>query len=156
LLQSGQPVFDEREILTRGNGVRSIHSRRLLVDDGRGAHPYVLGVVDDVTERKAAEARIAQLAHYDPLTGLPNRTLFREQLEKELSLVRRGAELAVLYLDLDHFKSINDTLGHPAGDELLKAVAQRLCVCLRKSDLIALLCIHLLAPKLEPAKIGAR
>ena len=116
-----------------GRLVEAVLIRTTLI----GAHPYVLGVVDDVTERKAAEARIAQLAHYDPLTGLPNRTLFREQLEKELSLVRRGAELAVLYLDLDHFKSINDTLGHPAGDELLKAVAQRLCICLRKSDLIA-------------------
>jgi diguanylate cyclase (GGDEF)-like protein len=90
-----------------------------------------------VTERKNAEARIAQLAHYDPLTNLPNRALFREQLENELSFVRRGAQLALLYLDLDHFKSINDTLGHPAGDELLKAVAQRLRGCLRESDLIA-------------------
>ena len=132
-----RPVFDEREILTRCNGVRSILSRRLPIGDGKGGAAYVLGVVDDVTERKAAEARIAHLAHYDPLTSLPNRTLFREQLEKELSFVRRGAQLAVLYLDLDHFKSINDTLGHPAGDELLKAVAQRLRGCLRESDLIA-------------------
>ena len=137
LLQSGKPVFDEREILTRSNGVRSILSRRLPIGDGSGGSEYVLSVVDDVTERKAAEARIAHLAHYDSLTGLPNRTLFREQLETELSFVRRGAQLALLYLDLDHFKSINDTLGHPAGDELLKAVAQRLRGCLRESDLIA-------------------
>jgi diguanylate cyclase (GGDEF)-like protein/PAS domain S-box-containing protein len=137
LLQSGKPVFDEREILTHSNGVRSILSRRLPIGDGSGEAEYVLSVVDDVTERKAAEARIAHLAHYDSLTGLPNRTLFREQLEKELSFVRRGSQLALLYLDLDHFKSINDTLGHPAGDELLKAVAQRLRGCLRESDLIA-------------------
>ncbi len=136
LLESGKPLFDEREIITRF-GVRSIHSRRLMVSDGEGAPPYVLGVVDDVTDRKAAEARIAQLAHYDALTNLPNRTLFREQLEKELTFVRRGAQLAVLYLDLDHFKSINDTLGHPAGDELLKEAAERLRGCLRESDLIA-------------------
>jgi diguanylate cyclase (GGDEF)-like protein len=116
--------------------VRSILSRRLTIRDKSDAQ-YVLGVIDDVTERKVAEARITQLAHYDPLTGLPNRTLFREQLEKELSFVRRGAQLAVLYLDLDHFKSINDTLGHPAGDELLRIVAQRLRGCLRESDLIA-------------------
>ena len=117
--------------------MRSISSRRLTIRDQSDEAQYVLGVVDDVTERKAAEAKIAHLAHYDPLTGLPNRTLFREQLEKELSFVRRGAQLAVLYLDLDHFKSINDTLGHPAGDELLKAVAERLRSCLRESDLIA-------------------
>ena len=137
LLQSGGPVFDEREILTRCDGVRSIHSRRLPISDSKGGVAYVLGVVDDVTDRKAAEARIAHLAHYDPLTSLANRTLFREQLEKELSFVQRGAQLAILYLDLDNFKSINDTLGHPAGDELLKAVAQRLRGCLRGSDLIA-------------------
>jgi diguanylate cyclase (GGDEF)-like protein/PAS domain S-box-containing protein len=137
LLQSGKSLFDEREILTPCDGVRSISSRRLTFRDESEQIQYVLGVVDDVTERKAAEARIAQLAHYDPLTSLPNRTLFREQLEKELSFVRRGSQLALLYLDLDNFKSINDTLGHPCGDELLKAVAQRLRSCLRETDLIA-------------------
>jgi diguanylate cyclase (GGDEF)-like protein/PAS domain S-box-containing protein len=137
LLQSGQMLFDEREILTPCDGVRSIFSRRLTIRDKSDAAQYVLGVVDDVTERKAAEARIAHLAHYDPLTNLPNRMLFREQLEKELSFVRRGAHLAVHYLDLDNFKSINDTLGHPVGDALLKEVAQRLRSCLRETDLIA-------------------
>jgi diguanylate cyclase (GGDEF)-like protein/PAS domain S-box-containing protein len=137
LLQTGKPLFDEREILTPSDGIRSIFSRRLMFRDDSEKVQYMLGVVDDVTERKAAEARIAQLAHFDPLTSLPNRTLFREQLEKELTFVRRGSQLAVLYIDLDNFKSINDTLGHPCGDELLKAVAQRLRSCLRESDLIA-------------------
>ena len=137
LVQSGQPLFEEREILTSGDRLRSVFSRRLVIRDKNGAPQYVLGVIDDVTERKAAEERIAHLAHYDPLTDLPNRVLFREQLEKELSLVRRGAQLAVLYLDIDHFKSINDTLGHPVGDELLKRVAHRLRSCLRDSDMIS-------------------
>ena len=138
LLQAGgKALFDEREIVTPRNGVRNILSRRLMIRDDNDAAQYLLGVVDDVTERKTAEAKIAHLAHYDPLTDLPNRTLFREQLEKELAFVMRGFQLAVLYLDLDHFKSINDTLGHPAGDELLKAVAVRLRSCLRESDLIA-------------------
>lgn len=137
LLQTGEPVFEEREIVTRRDGLRSVFSRRLMLKDQRDQAQYILGVVDDVSERKFAEARIAHLAHYDPLTQLPNRTLFREQLEKELSFVQRGAQLAVLYLDLDHFKSINDTLGHSVGDELLKEVAQRLRGCLRDNDLIA-------------------
>jgi diguanylate cyclase (GGDEF)-like protein/PAS domain S-box-containing protein len=92
---------------------------------------------EDITERKQSEERIAYLAHYDSLTGLPNRVLFRGQLEEALKRVRRGERLAVFYLDLDHFKSINDTLGHPVGDELLKAVASRLRSCLRETDIVA-------------------
>ena len=114
-----------------------IFSRRITFRDQRDQALYILGVVDDVTERRLAEARIARLAHYDPLTDVPNRTLFREQLMRELSFVRRGARLFVLCLDLDHFKSINDTLGHQAGDALLKEVAQRIRSCLNEGDLIA-------------------
>jgi diguanylate cyclase (GGDEF)-like protein/PAS domain S-box-containing protein len=137
LLQAGNPLIDEREILTPGDGIRNVISRRLMLRDKDNAAQYLLGVIDDVTELKSAAARITHLAHYDPLTNLPNRTLFRERVAKELSLVQRGAQLALLYLDLDHFKSINDTFGHPVGDELLKVVAERLRGCLRESDLIA-------------------
>ena len=137
LLAAGEAVFDEREILTSGDGTRSIFSRRLVLRNEFDQPQYILGVVDDVTERKAAQTKIAHLAHFDSLTGLPNRALFREQLEKELSFVERGAQLALFYLDLDNFKAINDTLGHPMGDELLKAVGHRLRGCLRESDLIA-------------------
>ncbi len=84
-------------------------------------------MIEDVTDRKLSEERIAHLAHYDALTDLPNRLFFREQLEHALKRVRRGEQLAVLYLDLDKFKGVNDTLGHQGGDELLKAVARAHC-----------------------------
>jgi len=92
---------------------------------------------EDITERRRSEARIAHLAHYDALTDLPNRTLFRERLEEALKRVQRGEQIAVLYIDIDEFKSVNDTLGHSVGDELLKALAIRLRGCLRETDLVA-------------------
>ncbi|KJC44032.1 diguanylate cyclase [Bradyrhizobium sp. LTSP885] len=92
----------------------------------------------DVTEQRRSEAKITHMAQHDALTDLPNRVLLRERMEHALAVTRRGGQmLAVLMLDLDHFKEVNDTLGHPAGDALLQAVAARLRRCVSETTLIA-------------------
>lgn len=105
------------------------------------ANASVSGIVlnmRDVTERKLVEAQLERRAYCDPLTGLPNRTFFNERLTHALTTATRGhTGVAVLFLDLDRFKSVNDSYGHGAGDELLIAVGQRLQSCLRASDTVA-------------------
>src|SRR6266702_67938 len=96
-----------------------------------------VATIEDITERTRAEEKIAHLAHYDALTDLPNRVLFRERLEQALKAIRPGEQLAVLYIDIDEFKSVNDALGHAVGDELLKGVAERLRACLKDADVAA-------------------
>jgi diguanylate cyclase (GGDEF)-like protein len=92
----------------------------------------------DVTEQRRSEAKITHMAQHDALTDLPNRVLLRERLEHALAVTRKGgSHLAVLMLDLDRFKEVNDTLGHPAGDTLLRAVAARLLGCIRETAMIA-------------------
>ncbi len=103
-----------------------------------GGQNYFVGIARDITERKLAEQKIAHLAHHDFLTDLPNRALFLNSLEFSLSMARRNTyKVAVLFLDLDGFKKINDTLGHDAGDLLLQEVSKRLKKAIRASDTVA-------------------
>ncbi len=92
---------------------------------------------EDITERRKAEAKINQLARYDSVTSLPNRAYFHEQMDEALSLLRRRGPFAIHFVDLDQFKGVNDTLGHPVGDKLLCEVAQRLRAILRDTDIIS-------------------
>jgi len=109
---------------------------RVRDDQDRTTH-YV-GLFSDITERKDAEARIRHLAHHDPLTGLPNRTLLQDRLDQAMRLSRySGLPTAVMFIDLDRFKAINDTLGHEAGDSLLVEIASRCEALLRDNETIA-------------------
>ena len=109
-------------------------SRTLVYDNER----LRMTVVRDLRDRHAAQARIHHLAHHDPLTGLPNRLSFMDRLNQQIGLARAGErKLALLFIDLDNFKRVNDSLGHLVGDALLRTVAARISACLRSSDLVA-------------------
>lgn len=109
-----------------------------LIEGAPGEPPHLEGTLIDITDRKRAEAQIQHLAFHDALTGLPNRALLSDRLALALARCRREKDrVAVLFLDLDHFKAVNDTLGHHAGDRLLNAVAERLRSCVREEDTIA-------------------
>ncbi|WP_221053101.1 bifunctional diguanylate cyclase/phosphodiesterase [Methylomonas koyamae] len=108
------------------------------VKNSQGQLTGYIGVFMDITDYIQAQQRIEHLAHHDPLTGLPNRILLRDRFEQIRARSQRLDRLAaMLYLDLDHFKNINDTLGHPAGDQLLLEAARRLSFCLRDMDTVS-------------------
>jgi diguanylate cyclase (GGDEF)-like protein len=103
-----------------------------------GELTHCVAMFSDITERKATQARMAFLAHHDPLTQLPNRALLRDRVEQAISrAARSGCTLALLFVDLDDFKSINDSFGHQVGDQLLREIAARLAVCVRDTDTVS-------------------
>ncbi|MCK6392876.1 bifunctional diguanylate cyclase/phosphodiesterase [Zoogloea sp.] len=127
-------VYDRRKNGTLYPSALSIS----VVRDKLERITHYVAVFSDITERKASEARIAYLAQHDPLTGLPNRALLQDRLDQALaSAVRHNSRIALLFLDLDRFKTINDSLGHMTGDRLLQGVALRLSACTRETDTIS-------------------
>jgi diguanylate cyclase (GGDEF)-like protein/PAS domain S-box-containing protein len=128
VLRSGVPMLIENNpIQTPRRGARLVTSRRLAIRDERGDPQYLLTVIEDVTERRRAEERIAHLAHHDALTDLPNRTAFAERLAMTLEQAgRANGSFALLCIDLDRLKEVNDIFGHAAGDALLREVTRRL------------------------------
>jgi diguanylate cyclase (GGDEF)-like protein/PAS domain S-box-containing protein len=108
-----------------------------VIRNTQGVVTHYIGIFSDITERKAAEAKIEYLARHDPLTNLPNRTLLSDRFDQAMAhATRNSSRVALLFLDLDRFKHINDTLGHDVGDRLLQGIAERLCLCIREVDTV--------------------
>ena len=137
-LKIGKIVEEGVVFQTSGQGKRVAVVTRVAIPGPDGQPRYLLNMIEDVTDRQEAEQRIAYMAHFDTLTDLPNRVMFAERLNQAMAAARHeGKQVAVLGLDLDHFKEVNDTLGHAAGDALLHAAATRMRQCLRDGDTLA-------------------
>ena len=134
------PIYrNEHRVLCKDGHWKWVLSRGMVIArDEQGRPLRMVGTHTDITERKQIEARTWQAAHYDALTELPNRRLLAERLGSELKKARReGVQVALLALDLDRFKEVNDRLGHDAGDELLRQAARRISACVREVDMVA-------------------
>jgi diguanylate cyclase (GGDEF)-like protein len=128
----------EFRMIPPGGGERIISAHCALHRSGDGKPEFLYGVAQEITERRQLEHQLTRLAHYDALTGLPNRLVFRDRLSKAmLGAQRTRKQVAVAFVDLDRFKNINDTLGHEVGDRVIQAVAERLQDCVRGTDTVA-------------------
>ncbi len=131
--------YNEHRIVCKDGSIKWVLARGMIVSRTSNGKPLrMIGTHADITARKAMEERMRHLAHYDPLTELPNRALITDRLQQAVIRARRDKKhMAVMFLDLDKFKPVNDTLGHDVGDLLLKQVARRLQDCVRASDTVA-------------------
>ena len=130
---------NEQRLLCKDASWAWIQSRGMVVSrDDQGKPLRIIGTYTDISERKRSESLIWQQANFDSLTGLPNRRMLRDRLEQDIMKGRRdGSQLALLFIDLDHFKEVNDTLGHDFGDQLLIEAARRIRECVREADTVA-------------------
>jgi diguanylate cyclase (GGDEF)-like protein/PAS domain S-box-containing protein len=133
--EARRPFRDEYRVVAADGAVRWVIDQSVILPGGDGRPALTQGVIFDITDSKRAEEALTHRANHDPLTGLPNRTQFRSQLDDAISQARgSGRAVAVLYIDLDDFKLVNDSFGHEAGDELLAAIAGRLRGATRAGD----------------------
>ncbi|MDP1771849.1 MAG: EAL domain-containing protein [Methylobacter sp.] len=138
VMDSGVPklFYEETQTTSAGNTIW-LRTSKVPLQNEANEIIGILGVYEDITEQKLTEERIHYLANFDPLTGLPNRTQLNDHLKYALSLAKRSnGHLALIFLDLDHFKDINDTLGHSVGDAVLIELAKRLSLLLREEDTV--------------------
>ena len=132
-------VWHRESVNVRKNGEEfPAQLTSISVRDSKARYLGIITTCEDISDRKVAEEKIRQLAYYDTLTGLPNRRMFLERLHQILAVAQRGQDkVNLIFLDLDNFKDVNDTLGHDVGDKLLRSVAKRLSACMRDSDVLA-------------------
>ena len=137
-IESGEVRDVEYDLVRRDGSLLKALLSASMVRGPDGGLLMSRATVFDITDRNLAEQRIAHLAHHDPLTGLPNRTLLMDRMQQAIAHAHRsGSRAAVLFLDLDNFKTINDSLGHGVGDGLLQSVASRIQLCVREGDTVA-------------------
>ncbi|MBC2695791.1 MAG: EAL domain-containing protein [Desulfobacteraceae bacterium] len=136
-LHENKPYSIDHRIILPDKTERTVHERAQVIFDETGKPVKMHGIVQDITKHKKTEAKIRFLAYYDVLTGLPNRQLFKEYSIRAIRMAQRdGTKLAIIFMDLDHFKRINDTLGHNAGDKLLEKISENMMVVIRASDIV--------------------
>jgi diguanylate cyclase (GGDEF)-like protein/PAS domain S-box-containing protein len=139
IIRTGQPLIDRQEVTLdqQSGSLRQLSTSKVALRDAAGNIIGIVGISRDVTESRRADERIQHLATHDSLTGLPNRATFSDSLNALISRSDRDTRFAVLFIDLDHFKLINDTLGHEVGDALLQLTAARLKDSVRPGDVVA-------------------
>jgi len=138
VMQTGKPMLDHEEyVVLKDGGQRWLSTSKLPLRDVDGNIIGLVGIARDITERKQAEDRIHHLAYHDPLTGLPNRTQFEMELQAAVKGSTEQSHAVLILIDLDRFKHVNDTLGHVAGDELIRQVARRLVALVGSRGVVA-------------------